>query len=108
MLAIEAELLGTVATAYGLGAAGAALLQARQIRRRGSSGDVSARFFATYAGGRAVWLLYGISIESMRSFLSTAWSYRLIWAGTRFERAAPSTSVAASSAATRSVLSTMS
>ena len=65
MLAIEAQLLGTVATAYGLGAAGAALLQARQVLQRGSSCDVSARFFATYAGGYAIWLMYGLSIESM-------------------------------------------
>src|SRR5919106_2218169 len=56
------ELMGTVATLYGVGAAGAALLQARQVLRRGSSCEVSARFFATYAGGYAVWLLYGLSI----------------------------------------------
>jgi hypothetical protein len=53
-----------IATLYGVGAAGAALLQARQIVRRGSSCEVSARFFATYAGGYAVWLLYGVSTES--------------------------------------------
>ncbi len=39
--------------------------QARQILRTGRSCDVSARFFATYAGGYAVWLLYGLSIDSM-------------------------------------------
>ena len=38
---------------------------ARQIARRKSSCDVSARFFATYAGGYAVWLAYGISIGSL-------------------------------------------
>jgi len=65
MLGIESYVLGTVATVYGVGAAGAALLQARQVLRRGSSCDVSARFFATYAGGYAVWLLYGLSIESV-------------------------------------------
>ena len=54
------ELMGTVATLYGVGAAGAALLQARQVLRRGSSCEVSARFFATYAGGHAVWLLCGL------------------------------------------------
>lgn len=61
----ELQLLEAIATAYGLGAAGAALLQARQIKRRGSSCDVSARFFATYAGGYAIWLVYGLSIESL-------------------------------------------
>jgi uncharacterized protein with PQ loop repeat len=57
--------MGTVATLYGVGAAGTALLQARQVLRRGSSCEVSARFFATYAGGYAVWLLYGVSIGSL-------------------------------------------
>ena len=57
--------MGTVATLYGVGAAGTALLQARQVVKRGSSCEVSARFFAAYAGGYAVWLLYGISIGSL-------------------------------------------
>ena len=57
--------MGTLATLYGVGAAGTALLQARQILRRGSSCDVSARFFANHAGGYAVWLLYGLSISSL-------------------------------------------
>jgi uncharacterized protein with PQ loop repeat len=62
---LEPELMGMIATLYGVGAAATALLQARQVVRRGSSCDVSARFFATYAGGYAVWLLYGLSIESL-------------------------------------------
>jgi hypothetical protein len=62
---IEPELMGTVATLYGVGAAGTALLQARQVLIRGSSCEVSARFFATYAGGYAIWLLYGLSIGSL-------------------------------------------
>jgi MtN3 and saliva related transmembrane protein len=65
MLGIHADALGILATLYGFGAAGAALLQARQILRRGSSCDVSARFFATYAGGYAIWLLYGLAIGSV-------------------------------------------
>jgi uncharacterized protein with PQ loop repeat len=65
MSGVSPDLLGTVATLYGVGAACAALLQARQIVRRGSSCDVSARFFATYAGGYAVWLCYGLRIQSM-------------------------------------------
>ena len=59
------EFLATLATLYGLAAAGTALFQARQIIRRGSSCDVSARFFATYAGGYAIWLSYGVSIGSL-------------------------------------------
>ena len=61
-----------IATLYGVGAAGAALLQARQVVRRRSSCEVSARFFATYAGGYAVWLLYGLSIDSMPLILVDA------------------------------------
>jgi uncharacterized protein with PQ loop repeat len=62
---LESQLLGTLATLYGVGAAGMALMQARQVSRRGSSCDVSARFFAAYAGGYAIWLLYGLSIQSL-------------------------------------------
>ena len=64
MLGISPDVMGTAATLYGVGAAAAALLQARQIVRRKRSCDVSARFFATYVGGYAVWLLYGMSIGS--------------------------------------------
>src|ERR687897_3819894 len=72
MLPIPPEMLGLIATLYGVGAAGAALLQARQVVRRGSSCEVSARFFATYAGGYAVWLLYGLSIGSLPLILVDA------------------------------------
>jgi MtN3 and saliva related transmembrane protein len=65
MLEISPEVIGTAATVYGVGAAAAALLQARHIVRRGRSCDVSARFFASYVGGYAIWLLYGVSIGSM-------------------------------------------
>ena len=34
------------------------------LRRRRSC-DVSARFFGIYAGGYAIWLVYGLSIASM-------------------------------------------
>ena len=61
----SSQIIGLVATAYGIGAAASAILQAKQILRRGSSCDVSARFFAIYAGGYAVWLLYGLSIGSL-------------------------------------------
>ena len=59
------QLLGAVATLYGVAAATSALLQARQMLRRRSSGDVSARFLAGYAGGYAVWLAYGLSSGSL-------------------------------------------
>ena len=61
---IDTQILGSIAIAYGLGAAVTVLLQARQVLATGSSCDVSARFFATYAGGYAVWLLYGLALGS--------------------------------------------
>jgi uncharacterized protein with PQ loop repeat len=54
--------LGAAATLYGLGGALSVLLQARRMHLRGTSGDVSVRFFAVYVGGFAVWLLYGMGI----------------------------------------------
>jgi uncharacterized protein with PQ loop repeat len=57
--------IGIVATLYGVGGAIAVLLQARQMLERGSSCDVSARFFGVYVGGYAIWLLYGMSIASV-------------------------------------------
>jgi MtN3 and saliva related transmembrane protein len=62
---ITPDILGMAATFYGVGAAFAALLQARQMLRRRTSHDVSARFFAAYTGGYAIWLLYGVSIGSV-------------------------------------------
>ena len=59
------QLLGFLATAYGVFAALAALLQLRQMLTRRASCDVSARFFAAYAGGYAIWLLYGLSVSNV-------------------------------------------
>ena len=58
-------LLGTVATVYGVLAALKTLLQARQMLARRSSRDVSAGFLASYVGGYAIWLAYGLSIGSI-------------------------------------------
>jgi uncharacterized protein with PQ loop repeat len=58
-------MLTLLATAYGVGAAGAALFQTRQLLESRRSCEVSARFFAVYAGGYAVWLAYGVSIGSV-------------------------------------------
>jgi MtN3 and saliva related transmembrane protein len=65
MFASTSQLLAVVATVYGVVAALAALLQTRQMLTRRSSCDVSARFFAAYAGGYALWLLYGLSVGSV-------------------------------------------
>lgn len=59
------QMIGIAATIYGFGASLAILLQVRQMLQRGSSCDVSARFFGTYVGGYAIWLLYGIAIGSL-------------------------------------------
>lgn len=59
------QILGTVATLYGLGGALSVLLQARQMHVRGTSCDVSVRFLAVYVGGFAIWLLYGLGIGSV-------------------------------------------
>jgi uncharacterized protein with PQ loop repeat len=59
------QILATAATLYGVGGALSVLLQARQMLTRGASGDVSLRFLATYVGGYAIWLLYGLSVQSM-------------------------------------------
>lgn len=58
-------MLALIATTYGIAAAGAVLLQARQMLQRRRSCEVSAGFFAIYAAGYAVWLAYGISTSSM-------------------------------------------
>jgi uncharacterized protein with PQ loop repeat len=64
MSASSLQLLSTAATAYGVIAPLSALLQARQMIARRSSREVSVRFFASYAGGYAIWLLYGLSAGS--------------------------------------------
>jgi uncharacterized protein with PQ loop repeat len=56
------SLVAALAIAYGVAAALAILLQARQMLARGGSCEVSARFLATYVGGYAIWLLYGLSL----------------------------------------------
>jgi hypothetical protein len=58
-------LLGAVAMAYGMGAAVSSLLQARRMRERGTSADVSLGFLGSYLGGYAIWLAYGLSIGSV-------------------------------------------
>jgi hypothetical protein len=59
------HLLAAAATVYGVAGALSILLQARHMRARGASGDVSLRFLSTYVGGYAIWLLYGLSLESV-------------------------------------------
>jgi uncharacterized protein with PQ loop repeat len=62
---MSTHLLGTVATVYGVLAALKTLLQTRQMLARRSSREVSARFLASYAGGYAIWLAYGLRTDSL-------------------------------------------
>jgi uncharacterized protein with PQ loop repeat len=59
------KLLGAAATTYGVLAALTTLLQTRQMLARRASRDVSAGFLASYAGGYAIWLTYGLSAGSL-------------------------------------------
>ena len=59
------QFLGTTATVYGVLGALKTLLQTRQMLARRTSGDVSAGFLASYAGGYAIWLAYGLSTGSL-------------------------------------------
>jgi len=59
------QFLSTVATVYGVLGALKTLLQTRQMLARRSSGEVSAGFLASYAGGYAIWLAYGLSTGSI-------------------------------------------
>jgi uncharacterized protein with PQ loop repeat len=59
------QFLGTAATVYGVLGALKTLLQVRQMLARRSSRDVSAGFLASYAGGYAIWLAYGLSTGSI-------------------------------------------
>ena len=59
------QFLGTAATVYGVLAALKSLLQTRQMLARRTSGEVSAGFLASYAGGYAIWLTYGLGTGSI-------------------------------------------
>jgi uncharacterized protein with PQ loop repeat len=59
------QFLGTAATCYGVLGALKTLLQTRQMLACRTSGEVSAGFLASYAGGYAIWLAYGVSAGSM-------------------------------------------
>ena len=59
------QFLGTAATVYGVLGALKSLLQTRQMLARRTSGDVSALFLASYVGGYAIWLAYGLSTGSI-------------------------------------------
>jgi uncharacterized protein with PQ loop repeat len=89
----NAEILGVVATVYGVGGSLSILLQARQILARRASGDVSLRFLALYVGGYAVWLLYGFSLASLPMIvvhsLGLACGAVTLAVATRFREPAP-------------------
>jgi uncharacterized protein with PQ loop repeat len=53
--------LATAASVYGVLGALKTLLQTRQMLARRTSSGASAGFLASYAGGYAIWLTYGLS-----------------------------------------------
>src|SRR6516162_8963771 len=59
------QFLGTVATVYGVLGALKSLLQTRQMLASRTSRDVSAGFLASYVGGYAIWLAYGLTTVSL-------------------------------------------
>src|SRR6266699_7249811 len=59
------QFLGTAATVYGVLGALKSLLQTRQMLARRTSSGASAGFLASYAGGYAIWLTYGLSTGSL-------------------------------------------
>ena len=66
------QLLGAVATVYGVLGALKTLLQTRQMLARRSSRDVSTGFLASYLGGYAIWLAYGLSTGSIPLIVADA------------------------------------
>jgi uncharacterized protein with PQ loop repeat len=58
-------MLAAIAIVYGVAAALSVLLQARQMLASGRSCHVSVSFLGTYAGGYAIWLLYGLSVRDV-------------------------------------------
>jgi uncharacterized protein with PQ loop repeat len=59
------QFLGTAATVYGVLGALKSLLQTRRMLAHRISRDVSAGFLASYVGGYAIWLAYGLSTGSV-------------------------------------------
>jgi uncharacterized protein with PQ loop repeat len=59
------QFVSTAATVYGVLAALKSLLQTRQMLARRSARAVSPGFLASYAGGYAIWLAYGLSTGSL-------------------------------------------
>jgi hypothetical protein len=64
MSSSTAHVLSATAMSYGVATALSGLLQLRAMLARRASCGVSARFFAAYAGGHAIWLLDGLGAGS--------------------------------------------
>ena len=62
--------LATLALVTGLLCALAPLAQAARIARTGSAHDVSLIWLALYAAGSAVWISYGVAIDSLPLIIS--------------------------------------
>jgi uncharacterized protein with PQ loop repeat len=77
------QFLGTAATVYGVIGALKTLLQTRQMLARRTSSGASAGFLASYAGGYAIWLTYGLSTGSLPLIVvdtvGLLWTRRNTW-----------------------------
>lgn len=58
------NILGAIATVYGVYGALAILMQAHKMLIRHESCDMSLGYMASYVGGYAIWLPYGILAHS--------------------------------------------
>ena len=58
------NILGAIATVYGVYGALAVLMQAHKMLIRHESCDMSLAYMASYVGGYAVWLPYGVLAHS--------------------------------------------
>jgi len=72
MLENFAELLGILATIFGICMSLAYFPQVYKIYKRKSSADVSILTFSAFLVGLIVWLLYGISISNLPLIIANA------------------------------------
>jgi uncharacterized protein with PQ loop repeat len=58
------SILGAIAAVYGVYGALAILMQAHKMLIKHESCDISLPYMASYTGGYAIWLLYGVLARS--------------------------------------------
>lgn len=71
-MSAAASPVAALALVYGVVVALAPLVQLQRVLKRRSSADLSLTWMTLYAGGCLVWLLYGVSIDSLPLIVSQA------------------------------------